>query len=152
MLDTPFPATDLHGLEDFPASDRSTELADKTEAAVMALVVISGVGQLEPEQRLMPAVADAGQRARAELAESLQYLASLPDDPLIADLRETITTFARTVEAEGTSTSDPTFAELVLTGSLNGLTTEEATTVLGAKLCALEWQIDRAAIVARLYD
>lgn len=152
MLDTPFPATDLHGWDDLRASGLSTELADKIESAVSALVVISGAGQLPPQQGLTPAVAGACQKAQAELEESLQYLASLPADPLISELRETIVTFARTVEAERVGAGDPTFAELVLTGSLGGLTTEEASTILGAKLCALEWQINRAALLTRLYQ
>lgn len=120
-----------------------SSLADCFSNAQLALQAVSGICELPAQQRTHPRVAAALEKAASDYVVARKCLSRVRVDPLITELTsvlDRLDDFAR-MEFEGRS-GGPGIAAQVVAGALGGDGGEVFGTIVGARLLALEWNID----------
>lgn len=133
------------------ADGHPSQLADSFDKAQTALQIISGICHLPAEQQGHPDVQTAAETAASLFQVARDELLSVPRDPLTEELVAALDGLATRVRTElDGAASGPSVAEQIVVGALQGGGTEEFNLLLGARVLALEWDIDRQGAVKQL--
>ncbi len=151
LIDNLWPFPNPEGLDSLPEAHPST-YADLFNQCQHSLQTLSGISQLPDEQQSHEIILAVVDSATSEFATAFEQINDLPSDPVVSDLLELLTgtTVRVQSELEGTST-EPCFAEQIMTGMLDGGGIPELDTIILARYLALEWDID-ANDAVRFYD
>ena len=151
LIDNLWPFPNPEGLDMLPEAHPST-FADLFNQCQHSLQTLSGISQLPDEQQSHEIVLAIVDSATSEFATAVDRMNDLPSDTVVSDLLELLAETAVRVqsELEGTST-EPCFAEQIMTGMLEGGGVPEFDTIILTRYLALEWDID-ASVAVTLYD
>jgi hypothetical protein len=128
-----------------------TVLTDAFDRAHSALETLSGTTTLPGAQRKHEDVLGATEFAASQFRSERAEITALPRDPVIDELVAILDGHAERIQTElENSASGPTLAEDVAAGALQGSATETFNTMLGARILALEWDIDSSRAVELL--
>lgn len=153
LISSLWPTPGLGGRESELEFPHPSDLADSFDAASLALQTLSGISELDPKQQAHSEVQDAISNAASEYQSARERLAEFGPDALTQELIEVVDTYAMRVQGEFDGTaSGPRFAERVVAGAMQVDDTDEHKTIVGGRVLALEWDIDRATALGHLDD
>lgn len=153
MVNTPFPATNLEPFDEYLGERRPTILADTIQAAVGAMTMMSTLNLLPKEQQEHETIRRLLTEAQVELNQSIKDLGKFEPDDFIEEVAGMLADFARQLdeECEEDYVASP-LAEQITLGALNGLDTQASQQLAFANVAAIEWEIDQARLLERLYS
>lgn len=129
-----------------PALDaaHATPLASLLKNALSSIHVRSGIAVLPEEKRTHTMVQSIFTQAEREFAAASVELSLMPTDAITIETAEILQSLDRQIRLEfaGTASAEP-IAEQILQSELQGVQTELTTLLIGVRLMALEWDIDR---------
>ena len=140
---------DPDGLDSLPPA-RPKQLADTFDKAHLALEALSGTSELPDAQQAHAKVQSLQENLVSDLQTAHESLASLPDDPVTAEILTIIEGLAARIQSELDHTStEPSFAAL-MSAIFAGEVTNEFTLIHYGRCLAYEWDINPSAAIGQL--
>lgn len=151
FIKTLLPATNIDDWLAQLADPHPSLLADTFSEGLAALQTLSGICDLPEDQRTHEEVRNAASGAVEEYERSHADLLAVAADALTEELVSFLEALAMQVQAEVDGTHDgDTVASQVAAGALQGASGSVFDSIVGARVLALEWDIDPERAVALL--
>ncbi|WP_428116601.1 hypothetical protein [Candidatus Poriferisodalis sp.] len=146
-----YPALDLGEWAALLPDPHPSELADTFTEAHNALQTLSGIQLLPEDQQEHHIAQEAAEAAASQLESAWKRLAELRPDALIETLMAYLTSLAHQIQTEGNGTHvGRSFAEQIALGVAQQEETEHFTNFVGARLLALQWDINAQVAIELL--
>lgn len=153
MVTSTWPSLELGDWASALNAPQPMDVAQSLERAHAALQALSGIGSLPEAQRDHPDVLEVAQTTASEFRAARDDILTRPSDPVIGELVDILDGHGQWVQAEHDGTADgPTLSEEVHAGALEGSPSEAFHALVGARMFALEWDIDPAHAVELLAE